>query len=283
MQDSIQQKKILKIVCPDAAGLIAKITAICYQYKFNILKNNEFIDDKTSCFFMRSELAGCFYYQDNFLKDLNILLPVGSRYSLKDTERRKIVILVSHEVHCLGELLIKSAYGELDVEISAVISNHKRLSQLVHGFNVPFIFFKHEGLTCLEQENNIIGSIDLYQPDYIVLAKYMRILTPDFLRRYPNKIINIHHSLLPAFVGSRPYHQAYARGVKIIGATAHYVTNQLDAGPIIMQDAIHIDHTYSAEDMMRAGHDVEKNVLSRALNQILTHRVFLNGNRTILL
>ncbi|VFP80678.1 formyltetrahydrofolate deformylase [Candidatus Erwinia haradaeae] len=283
MQESIQQHKILKIVCPDAPGLIAKITTICYQYKFNFVKNNEFIDEKTSYFFMRSELSGCFYYQDNFFKDLNTLLPVGSQYSLKDTDRRKIVILVGQEAHCLGDLLIKSAYGELDVEISAVISNHKRLSELVNSFDVPFIFLQHEGLSRLEQENNIADNINFYQPDYIVLAKYMRVLTPDFLRRYPNKIINIHHSLLPAFVGSHPYHQAYARGVKIIGATAHYVTNQLDAGPIIMQDAIHIDHSYSVEDMMRVGHDVEKNVLNRALNKILKHRVFLNGNRTILL
>ncbi|VFP88465.1 formyltetrahydrofolate deformylase [Candidatus Erwinia haradaeae] len=283
MQDSIQQQKVLKIVCPDVAGLITKITAICCQYKFNILKNNQFTDNKTSYFFMRAELAGCFYHQDNFFKDLDILLPIGSQYFLKDIDRRKIVILVGQEAHCLGDLLVKSAYGELDVEISAVISNHKRLSQLVHSFDVPFIFLKNEGLTRLEQEKNITDSITLYQPDYIVLAKYMRVLTPEFLRRYPNKIINIHHSLLPAFVGSRPYHQAYARGVKIIGATAHYVTNQLDAGQIIMQDAIHIDHSYSVEDMIRLGHDVEKNVLSQALNQILTHRVFLNGNRTVLL
>ncbi|VFP87500.1 Formyltetrahydrofolate deformylase [Candidatus Erwinia haradaeae] len=283
MQDIIQQRKILKIVCHDTAGLITKITDICYQNKFNILQNNVFVDHNTACFFMRTELVGRFYYKDSFFQDLNAALPDGSQYALHDTERRKIIILVSQEVHCLGDLLIKSAYGELDVDISAVIGNHKRLSQLVYGFGVPFIFSTHEGLTRLAQENNIANSINLYQPDYIVLAKYMRVLTPDFLRRYPNKIINIHHSLLPAFTGSRPYQQAYARGVKIIGATAHYVTNQLDAGPIIMQDAISVDHSYSVEDMMRAGHDVEKNVLSRALYKILTHRVFIHGNRTIVL
>ena len=123
----------------------------------------------------------------------------------------------------------------------------------------------------------------LHEPDYVVLAKYMRVLTPEFVARFPNKIINIHHSFLPAFIGARPYHQAYERGVKIIGATAHYVNDNLDEGPIIMQDVIHVDHTYTAEDMMRAGRDVEKNVLSRALYQVLAQRVFVYGNRTIIL
>jgi formyltetrahydrofolate deformylase len=127
------------------------------------------------------------------------------------------------------------------------------------------------------------AKIDQYQPDYVVLAKYMRVLTPAFVQHYPNQVINIHHSFLPAFIGARPYHQAYERGVKIIGATAHYVNDNLDEGPIIMQDVIHVDHTYSAEDMMRAGRDVEKNVLSRALYQVLAQRVFVYGNRTVIL
>lgn len=127
------------------------------------------------------------------------------------------------------------------------------------------------------------AAIEAHNPDYVVLAKYMRVLTPSFVARFPNKIINIHHSFLPAFIGARPYHRAYERGVKIIGATAHYVNDNLDEGPIIMQDVIHVDHTYTAEDMMRAGRDVEKNVLSRALYQVLAQRVFVYGNRTIIL
>lgn len=154
---------------------------------------------------------------------------------------------------------------------------------LVERFDIPFELVSHEGLSRNEHDQKMADAIDAYQPDYVVLAKYMRVLTPEFVARFPNKIINIHHSFLPAFIGARPYHQAYERGVKIIGATAHYVNDNLDEGPIIMQDVIHVDHTYTAEDMMRAGRDVEKNVLSRALYKVLAQRVFVYGNRTIIL
>ena len=150
-------------------------------------------------------------------------------------------------------------------------------------FDIPFVLVSHEGLTREEHDNKMAEQIDRYQPDYVVLAKYMRVLTPAFVQRYPNQIINIHHSFLPAFIGARPYHQAYERGVKIIGATAHYVNDNLDEGPIIMQDVINVDHSYTAEEMMRAGRDVEKNVLSRALYKVLGQRVFVYGNRTIIL
>lgn len=183
----------------------------------------------------------------------------------------------------LGDLLMKANYGGLDVEIAAVIGNHETLRPLVERFDIPFELVSHEGLTRDEHDQKMADAIDAHQPDYVVLAKYMRVLTPTFVSRFPNKIINIHHSFLPAFIGARPYHQAYERGVKIIGATAHYVNDNLDEGPIIMQDVIHVDHTYTAEDMMRAGRDVEKNVLSRALYQVLAQRVFVYGNRTIIL
>ncbi|MCD3082131.1 formyltetrahydrofolate deformylase [Salmonella enterica subsp. enterica serovar Enteritidis] len=192
-------------------------------------------------------------------------------------------IMVTKEAHCLGDLLMKANYGGLDVEIAAVIGNHETLRSLVERFEIPFELVSHEGLTREEHDTKMADAIDAHQPDYVVLAKYMRVLTPGFVARFPNKIINIHHSFLPAFIGARPYHQAYERGVKIIGATAHYVNDNLDEGPIIMQDVIHVDHTYTAEDMMRAGRDVEKNVLSRALYQVLAQRVFVYGNRTIIL
>ncbi|WP_145537230.1 formyltetrahydrofolate deformylase, partial [Yersinia alsatica] len=195
----------------------------------------------------------------------------------------RIVIMVTKEAHCLGDLLMKSVYGGLDVEIAAVIGNHDALQNLVERFDIPFHLISHEGLTRDQHDQLLIEQIEQYQPDYVVLAKYMRVLTPAFVQRFPYQIINIHHSFLPAFIGARPYHQAYERGVKIIGATAHYVNDSLDEGPIIMQDVIHVDHSYTAEDMMRAGRDVEKNVLSRALYRVLAQRVFVYGNRTVIL
>ncbi|MCX8955907.1 formyltetrahydrofolate deformylase [Erwinia psidii] len=282
MHAQTPQRKVLRTICPDAKGLIAKITNICYKHELNIVQNNEFVDHHTGRFFMRTELEGIF--NDNtLLADLDSALPAGSVRELNAVANRRIVILVTKEAHCLGDLLMKSVYGGLDVEIAAVVGNHETLRSLVERFDIPFILVSHEGLTREQHDNNMAAEIDRYQPDYVVLAKYMRVLTPAFVQRYPNQIINIHHSFLPAFVGARPYHQAYERGVKIIGATAHYVNDSLDEGPIIMQDVIHVDHTYSAEDMMRAGRDVEKNALSRALYEVLAQRVFVYGNRTIIL
>ncbi|OSM96174.1 MULTISPECIES: formyltetrahydrofolate deformylase [Lonsdalea] len=276
------QRKILRTICPDSKGLIAKITNICYKHELNIVQNSEYVDHRTGRFFMRTELEGIFN-DTTLLEDLDSALPIGSVRELSNAGRRRIVILVTKEAHCLGDLLMKNAYGGLDVEIAAVIGNHETLRTLVERFGIPFHLISHEGLSRDEHDQQMIAQIDPYQPDYVVLAKYMRVLTPAFVQHYPNQIINIHHSFLPAFIGARPYHQAYERGVKIIGATAHYVNDSLDEGPIIMQDVIHVDHTYTADDMMLAGRDVEKNVLSRALYQVLAQRVFVYGNRTIIL
>ncbi|WP_118985978.1 formyltetrahydrofolate deformylase [Photorhabdus sp. CRCIA-P01] len=282
MQHQHIQKKILRTICPDAKGLIAKITNICYKHQLNIVQNNEFVDHRTGRFFMRTELEGIFN-DETFLADLDDALPVGSQRELNSAGRRRIVIMVTKEAHCLGDLLMKSAYDGLDVEIAAVIGNHATLQSLVEQFGIPFHLISHEGLTREQHDEKLIAQIDQYKPDYVVLAKYMRVLTPEFVQHYPNQIINIHHSFLPAFIGARPYHQAYERGVKIIGATAHYVNDNLDEGPIITQKVINIDHTYTAEDMMRAGRDVEKNVLSHALYWVLAQRVFVYGNRTVIL
>ncbi|MGL4487072.1 MAG: formyltetrahydrofolate deformylase [Yersinia sp. (in: enterobacteria)] len=276
------QKKVLRTICPDAKGLIAKITNICYKHELNIVQNNEFVDHLTGRFFMRTELEGIFN-DATLLTDLDHALPEGTNRELHTAGRRRIVIMVTKEAHCLGDLLMKSAYGGLDVEIAAVIGNHDTLQNLVERFDIPFHLISHEGLSRDQHDLRLIEQIEQYQPDYVVLAKYMRVLTPAFVQHFPYQIINIHHSFLPAFIGARPYHQAYERGVKIIGATAHYVNDSLDEGPIIMQDVIHVDHSYTAEDMMRSGRDVEKNVLSRALYLVLAQRVFVYGNRTIIL
>ena len=274
--------KILLTDCPDAKGLISKITNICYKHQLNIVHNNEFVDFETKHFFMRTELQGIFN-EETLLADLELSLPEGTNCRLISAKRKRIVILVTKEAHCLGDILMKNYYGGLDVEITAVIGNHNSLRTLAERFDVPFFCISHQDLTREEHDQLLAEKIDEFAPDYIVLAKYMRVLNPKFVARYPNRVINIHHSFLPAFIGAKPYQQAYERGVKIIGATAHFINNELDQGPIIMQNVINIDHTYSAEAMMKAGRDVEKTVLSRALDLALHDRIFVYKNKTIVL
>jgi len=275
------EKKILLTDCPDSKGLIAQITNICQKHQLNIIKNNEFVDHQHGRFFMRTELEG--YFNDQtLLADLDFSLPSGSERTLiSQQQRKRIVILVTKEAHCLGDILMKSTYGGIDVEIAAVIGNYHNLEELVSKFNIPYHTVSHQGLSREEHERKVLDAIAPYTPDYVILAKYMRILTPTFVEKYANKLINIHHSFLPAFIGAKPYQQAFDRGVKIIGATAHFVNNNLDEGPIITQDVAHIDHAYSATDLAKAGRDVERSVLSRALQQVLDDKVFVYGNRTV--
>jgi formyltetrahydrofolate deformylase len=276
------EKKTLLTHCSDAPGLISKITNICYKHQLNIIHNNEYVDNKSGHFFMRTELEG--YFNDHtLLADLTQALPQGAKHRLVSSPRKRIVILVTKEAHCLGDIMMKNYDGSIDVEIAAVIGNYNTLQQLTERFDIPYHYVSHEGLSREDHEKQILAVIDQYQPDYVVLAKYMRVLTPSFVQKYHHKIINIHHSFLPAFIGAKPYLQAYERGVKIIGATAHFVTNDLDEGPIIKQDVIPVDHTFSAQDMAQAGRDVEKNVLSKALNKVLNDHVFVYGNKTVIL
>jgi formyltetrahydrofolate deformylase len=178
--------------------------------------------------------------------------------------------------------LIRHEYGELNASIAAVIANHDTLRSLVERFGIPFHHVGHDDIDREQHETAVSTLLAEYAPEYVILAKYMRILSPEFVAQFPARIINIHHSFLPAFMGAQPYKQAFERGVKIIGATAHYVNSGLDTGPIISQSVIPIDHGYSAADMARAGRDVEKIVLARALKLVFEERVFLSGNRTII-
>ena len=273
------ERKILLTDCPDAKGLIAKITNICYKHQLNIIKNDEFVDYEQGRFFMRTELEGRFN-DETLLADLDDALPEGSDRRLVPSGRKRLVVLVTKESHCLGDILMKSYSGALDVDIAAVVGNYDKLADLTEKFDIPFHTVSHEGLSREEHELQVRAIIDQYEPDYVVLAKYMRVLTPDFVAAYRRKIINIHHSFLPAFIGARPYQQAYDRGVKIIGATAHFVTDVLDEGPIIEQDVIHVSHSFTANDMAKAGRDVERSVLSRALAHVLDEKVFVYGNKT---
>ncbi|MDX1637203.1 MAG: formyltetrahydrofolate deformylase [Balneolaceae bacterium] len=273
-------QEILLIDCPDEKGLVHKITGVLYNHGLNIISNQEFVDADTNHFFMRTAFEG---HDDpeRILADLKGSLPGEAQIRLNPKGNRSVVVLATREPHCLGDLLLRHSYGELDADIEAVISNHEDLRSLAEAFDIPYHCVSHEGISREEHEERVADVISTYAPDYLVLAKYMRIFTPGFIERYRNRIVNIHHSFLPAFAGASPYRQAFERGVKIIGATAHIVTEDLDEGPIIAQDVIPVNHTYTAEQMAQAGRDVEKVVLAKALQLVLEERVFIHNNRTI--
>jgi len=272
---------ILLIDCPDEKGLIYRITGVIFWHGGNIISNQEFVDHETEHFLMRTEFTGTID-TDHVVRELQAVLPPRSTVRLAQRGKRRIVIMATKEHHCLGDLLIRHAFSELNAHICAVVSNHQTLQPIVEQFGIPFHFISHQNKSREEHELEILQLLDQFNPEYIVLAKYMRILTNTFISRYPNRIINIHHSFLPAFVGADPYRQAFERGVKIIGATAHFVTEDLDAGPIIAQDVIPVNHTHNASGMAQAGRDVEKIVLAKALKLVLEERVFLVGKRTII-
>jgi len=267
--------------CPDEPGLIYRITGVLFEHGCSIERNQEFVDPETAHFFMRSEFTGGTAIE-GALDELRGVLPASSTIRLAPADDRRLVILVTKEHHCLGELLLLHSFGELGATVLAVIGNHADLEPLVARFGVPFHHVSSEGLSRPEHEARVAEQLASYDPDYLVLAKYMRVLSPGFLSQYPHRMINIHHSFLPAFVGAQPYRQAFERGVKLIGATAHYVTEVLDDGPIIAQSVIPVDHSYSPARMAQAGRDVEKLVLARALRLVCEERVFLVGNRTII-
>ena len=273
---------ILRVDCPDQPGLIHTVTGILLGHGLNIIANSEFVDQETRRFFMRTEFAGE-VDETRVMAELHGALPDGVGLKLARAGNRDIVVLVTHEPHCPGELFIRHAFDELGANIRAVVGNHGTLEPLVRQFGLPFHLVSHEGLSRPEHEAAVMEVLDRYEPEYIVLAKYMRILSPEFVSRYPERIINIHHSFLPAFVGANPYRQAFERGVKMIGATAHFVTDYLDEGPIIAQGIIPVDHTHSAAEMVHAGRDVEKIVLAKALRLVFDERVFLTGCRSVIL
>ncbi len=273
------QARVL-IDCQDAKGLVYKISKVFYDMHLNIDNNREFVDKESDKFFMRTVVDGEFEVQ-KLQQELRAILPKNADLKVVLPKRKKIVLMVTKESHALGDILMRYVDGELNADIEAVIGNYDILEPLVRKFNIPFFHISADGLTREEHEELMMQVLDKIEFDYIVLAKYMRILTPNFVSKYPQRIINIHHSFLPAFIGANPYKQAYQRGVKIIGATAHFVTDDLDEGPIITQDVIPVNHRFDWQDMQRAGRNVEKIVLSRALDLVLHDRVFVHGNKTI--
>ncbi|MEO8206242.1 MAG: formyltetrahydrofolate deformylase [Chthoniobacterales bacterium] len=272
---------VLKIESPDKKGLVYRITECLCRHDMNILSNGEFVETETGRFFMRTEVEGE-ADKETLQDELRKVLPSEADIEWSDPRPKKIVVLASKEPHCLGDILVRCQFGEMNAHLLGVIANHDRLRSLVEPLGHPFHLVPHTDISREEHEAAIMTILDDLAPDYIVLAKYMRILTPALVSRYSRRIINIHHSFLPAFIGANPYRQAYERGVKIIGATAHFVTNNLDEGPIIAQDVFRVLHGFSPAQMAKAGHNVEKHVLNRAMYLVLENRVFISGNKTII-
>ncbi|AFK02801.1 formyltetrahydrofolate deformylase [Emticicia oligotrophica DSM 17448] len=282
-------KHILLMDGPDAKGLIFHVTSVLYRNECNIISQDEYVsppaDGVEGQFFMRTEFESPDKLDpQKILKDLQDTIATPAiNLRINPKKKKDVVILATKEHHCLSDLLIRYNFDELDANVLAVLSNYNTLQPFVSKFGIPFHYITHEHKTRDEHEQAILRTLEIYKPEYLVLAKYMRILSPEFVSHYPNKIVNIHHSFLPAFIGANPYRQAYERGVKIIGATAHFVNNNLDEGPIIAQNVKDVDHSYMATDMAREGKEVEKSVLTHALKLVFNDRVFISGNRTVIL
>lgn len=240
----------------------------------------EHVDVANNEFFTRLQLSG---EGDAaaITAELQQALPAGAIVQVSSQPQKRIVLLVTKEYHCLGDMLLRHHFNTLGATIACVIGNHALLGDICARFDVPFHHVPHEDLGKEAFENNLLQQLQQYTFDYIVLAKFMRILSPGFIARYPLRIINIHHSFLPAFIGASPYKQAHERGVKLIGATAHYVTSDLDEGPIIAQQIIPVNHTFTAKDMVHAGREIETAVLAKALSLVLSDRVFVFRNKTV--
>ena len=277
---TMADQHILLISCPDEMGLISKISSIVYAHGLNILLMREFVEEESNQFFMRMTLSGDLD-RNRLLKVLKQAIPSDAWVEINPKEKKDIVLFATKESHCVGDLLNRHHFGELPANIRAVIANYDVLRSYVEMLGIPFHCVSHEGKDKTTYEAELLAMAQHYAPDYVVLAKYMRILSPQFVQQFENRIVNIHHSFLPAFIGANPYRQAYERGVKLIGATAHFVNNDLDEGPIIVQRVISVDHGFSSKDMMAAGHEVERNVLAEALRLVLEDRVFVSGNKTI--
>ena len=281
----MKNSAILLISCPDRKGEVATIADFVYRHGGNILHADEHGDEESGLFLMRVEFDP---------KDFDIPLadfakhfsPVADAFAMKwrlaqSSHRQRMIIFVSKYDHCLVDLLYRHQSGELACEIPLIISNHPDNQAIADFYKIPYQIVNVTKDNKAQAEDQIHRLIADNKPDFMVLARYMQILSNEFVGRYPQRIINIHHSFLPAFVGARPYHQAFERGVKLIGATSHYVTEVLDDGPIIEQDVVRVSHRDTVEDLIRKGRDLEKVVLSRAVRSHVENRVLVYGNKTV--
>ncbi len=272
--------------CPDQSGIVAVVTDFININGGNILYLDQYVDRENHIFFMRIEwdLSSFIIPADKIEKYFQTLCAkkYDINFSLYFSDKRpRMAIFVSKMSHCLYDLLARYTAGEWDVEIPLIVSNHPDMEIAAKRFGIDYKYFPITKENKKEQEDAELAMLQEYNIEFIVLARYMQIVSPEFISRYPNRIINIHHSFLPAFVGAKPYHAAFERGVKLIGATSHYVTNDLDAGPIIEQDITRISHKDPVTSLVRKGRDLEKIVLSRAVEKHIERKVLVYQNKTV--
>jgi formyltetrahydrofolate deformylase len=277
---------ILLMHCPDSQGIVAKVTEFLDNNNGNIVELAQHVDREEGVFYMRItwELDK-FLIPEEKIGDFfgtQIAVKYNMNWNIYFSDyKHRMALFVSKMSHCLYDIIARYKANEWNVEIPLIISNHEDLKPVADAFNIPFYYFPINGENKLEQEKKVHELLKKNDIHLIVLARYMQILSDNFIKKYPNKVINIHHSFLPAFPGAKPYHSAYKRGVKIIGATSHYVTAELDEGPIIDQDVTRVSHEDSIENLVQKGKDLEKIVLSRAINFHLQHRLLVYNNRTV--
>jgi len=281
----MRNSAVLLVTCPDRKGEVASIADFVYRHNGNIIHADEHADEESGLFLMRVEFDPKDFDipLDDFGKHFS---PIAEKFEMKwrlaqSSHRPRMIIFVSKYDHCLVDLLYRHHSGELTCDIPLIISNHADNQAIADFYKVPYTVVQVTKENKREAESRILSLIAEHNPDFMVLARYMQILSDEFVRRHPRRIINIHHSFLPAFIGARPYHQAFERGVKLIGATGHYVTEVLDDGPIIEQDVVRVSHRDTVEDLLRKGRDLEKVVLSRAVRLHIENRILVYGNKTV--
>jgi formyltetrahydrofolate deformylase len=277
------EQYILTISCPDKVGIVASVSTFLAQNGGFINESHQYGDVTTGNFFMRTLYTS---EQDSLEEWKKKFQEIADNFSMKwklqlASYRPRVLIMVSKEGHCLNGILNKHSMGNLSIEIPAIVSNHCELKKMAQSYDIPFYEFKVTPETKEEKENEILKLIDQLQIELVVLARYMQILSPNFVSELEGKIINIHHSFLPSFKGAKPYHQAFDHGVKLIGATAHYVTADLDEGPIIEQGVARVNHTFYPSELVALGQDIESVTLSNAVNWHTQLRVFINGKKTV--
>lgn len=275
---------VLTLSCPDVPGIVAAVAAHLWSQGCNITDSQQFGDPATRTFFMRVAFTAPGVHDLDVLHTQfsTIAAPFAMSWRLSDScERIRTVLMVSRFGHCLNDLLFRHSIGALPIDIAAIVSNHSDFEYLARNYRVPFVHLPVTSSTKVAAEARLRGVLDEHGVDLVVLARYMQVLSDDVCADFEGRIINIHHSMLPSFKGARPYHQAYDRGVKFVGATAHYVTAELDEGPIIEQEVARIDHSMSADDVVALGRDMECLALARAVRWHAENRVLRNGARTV--
>lgn len=276
---------VLLVSCPDRRGIVAALAQLLYGHGANILDADQHTDVAAGQFFQRIRFDYGELHTDRVALERGIA-EVAERFDMRfrlsyGDRKKRVAILVSRYDHCLYDLLLRQRAGELDCEVPLVVSNHPDLEPVARSFGIDYRVFPITPETKRAQEDAEMALLDELSVDLVVLARYMQVLTGELVARYPERIINIHHSFLPAFIGTRPYHQAYERGVKLVGATAHYVTADLDEGPIIQQDVTRTSHRDSVTDLIRKGRDLERMVLSSAVRAHLEDRILVYANKTV--